>query len=403
MYQKSFTAVLAFALLLVLIVSNPTMAQNSVDLKIDVVDSRSNAVSDAIVTVYYSELLDGELTDYEVSGTTQNTGAFDITLNYSKNSTRINHVFYQVYHPSWSSDKLGIKLEKDSKKIHRRITIPIEFEIYRVSVLNNNSQPLNDVTVQLLSPFFSHKITKSNGIAQFSIPKGSIVNARAEHQYQSKIANFSNINGTHIAYIVYPFEDPKPLSSSRKYSFDMQILDSSSKSIPSKEFFIFSKSESFNLSYLSDSYGFIRAFSIPNSKIVLYWDIGGQTVSKDFDLTNLEEEKYLMDKLLKIHPPKITYIGESCYRVELNITDPHENALKQIDVKVIDGDESIAFTLEQNQIVDHSHILFNRVFCISKNTVFDIIATSPYEQEKLLCNSSEILSQQKILIILMHL
>ena len=230
---------------------------------------------------------------------------------------------------------------------------------------------------------FSHKITKSNGIAQFSIPKGSAVYARAEHYYQSEIANFSKVNDMNIAYISYPFENPTPLSSSKKYSFNMQILDSSSKPISNKKFVISSKSDSFNLSYLSDSYGFIKALSIPYSKIVLYWDVGTHGVSEDFDLSNLEKKKYTMDKLLKIHQPKITYIGESCYRVELNITDPRENALKQIDVKVIDGDESIAFTLEQNQIVDHSHILFNRVFCISKNTVFDIVATSPYEQEKL--------------------
>ena len=371
------------AIFTMLLLASVLFAQDSAQLKIDVVDKSNHVVSDALIIANYQELKGGNLTSKQIVGATDTGGSFDTTILFEENSTPASHMFIEVYHPYWSSGSLRVTIPKtDEKIISQKIKIPFDFETYRIRVSDKNGTALSSFNVQLLYPFFLSKKTEANGIVQFRVPKGIIPYGRLERKGEYQSFSFQqDSQKTNFLSLQYPFTTPNPLASDKKYSLILQVFDSQNEPLTAHPFIVSINGS--NATYFSDSHGNLRVSDIPQSNLTLHWNLYSHTYSKFYNLEDDIPKRLVSDQLLKIHSPSILHLGESCYRVEVNITDPREGALKQVVAKALDGNKTIAITLEQNQTVNKTHISFNRIFCVAEDTSFDIIASSPYENATL--------------------
>ena len=163
------------ALFTIFLLAATLLAQESAQLKVDVIDKSDHVISDAYVIASYQELIDGKLVNKQVTGTTDTGGSFDTTIYFEENSTPASHMFIQVYQPYWSSPSIRTQIPiVEPKVIEQKIKIPIEFETYRLRVSADNGTSLSAVNAQLLFPFFASKKTEANGIVQFRVPKGIV-------------------------------------------------------------------------------------------------------------------------------------------------------------------------------------------------------------------------------------
>lgn len=378
MRSKTFSVLIFFALF-----SGLIFAQSSAELKVDVLDKIDHVISDVLIFANYQEILDGNLVNKNVSGATNNGGAFETTLYFSQNATPASHMFIQAYHPYWSSNFVRARVPTEDEQIiiSQRFKAPIEFETYRVRVSNDKGVALSSINVEMFYPFFVSKPTELNGIAQFRFPKGITPYGRVEYNGEYELFTFDLDEKTNFISTFYPFENPIPLKSNKKYSLDLQMLDSTNQVLARQPVIV--SSDFSNATYFTDLQGNLRARDIPSQNITLYWQLYDYTYSQPYNLEDALPQKLISDRLLKIHTPSILHLGESCYRVEVNITDPRADALKQVVAKALDGDKTIAITLEQNQTYNQSQISFNRIFCVVDDTTFDIVASSPYENTSL--------------------
>jgi len=371
------------AIFTIFILAATLLAQDSAQLKVDVVDKSDHVVSDAYVIANYQELIDGKLVNKQITGMTDTGGSFDTTIFFEKNSTPASHMFIQIYHPYWASQSLRTVIPKTEQKlIEQKVKLPFEFETYRIRVSSEDGSALNAVSAQLLYPFFISKKTEANGIVQFRVPKGITPYGRLERNGEYQQFDFQqDSQKTNFLSLQYPFSNPQPLISDKKYNLELQIYDSLNEVLSSYP--VIASINGSNATYFSDSQGNLRIFDIPQSNLALHWRLFSHTYSKDYNLEEAIPKRLVSDQLLKIHSPSILHLGESCYRVEVNITDPREGALKQVVAKALDGNKTIAITLEQNQTINKTYISFNRIFCVAEDTTFDITASSPYENTTL--------------------
>lgn len=374
-------AITALAMLFLLCICS---AQNSTDISAYIFDADGHVVPDTFVFANYQELVNNTIYDRDISGFSDVSGSWSGTITPSKNVSISNFASIEAYLPYWSSDVQRLKLFGDAGgEISANFTAPLNFETYRVQVINNESLPMGGINVHIFRPMLFSKKTNSNGIAQFRFPKGYPVFGQAEFgdfvQYFS--FNISDKNSSNFITIPFMAKTSVPAVSNYSFNWTVQVLDSNGEAIKNSPFAL--SIERHNITYWSDSMGFLRFFEIPQDNITLYWQLYGYTFSKNFTMSQNPPQIFMSEKLLKIQTPSIAHLGESCYRVEVNITDPRKGVMKQVVARSEDGNQTLALTLEQNQSFDQSHVAFYRIFCVVEDTGFDIVASSPYENATL--------------------
>ena len=370
--------------LFLILFAGSAFSQQSAFVRAESVDKLGHVVSDVLIIISYQETISGKLVEKTINGTTNDVGIFETQIFFEENSTPSNYIFIQAYHPFWSSarQRLRVLSEDGQDEVNYLLSLPMEFETFRVRVSTNQSVPMSSVDVQMLSPFFVSKKTGSGGIAQFRFPKGSTPSGWVAYNNEYKQFEFIQNNETvNQVNVFYPFDPPTLVEPFSNYSLNIHTFDSASNALVSQQFTIHSNYST--SSYLSDSHGGLYISDIPFENITLSWFSYGYNYSRQISLSAPVPEKLFSEPLLRIHEPKITHLGESCYRVEVNITDPREGVLKQVIAKSVDSNQSIAITLEQNQTFNQSQLIFNRIFCVAEDTTFDIVASSPYENTTL--------------------
>ncbi|MFH1306623.1 MAG: hypothetical protein ABIH83_03130 [Candidatus Micrarchaeota archaeon] len=383
--QSAFKAV--FALFFLFLSGALFAVEESVDLIVVVYDGEGHVVSDVQVVANYQELINETIENVYDEGFTDVGGRWETIIYFTENSTPSDYMQLEAYSPYWSSEMLRVRIpKKEPREIYANFSMPFIFDTYRVRVLNEEGTPMSGIKVRIFQPIFLEKKTSSNGIAQFRLPSRSLVNGRVEHSGFMEEFEFlpPDINETKRSFFIsinYPFTTPKLVDSNKSYNWTVQMYESTGKVLSDHLFTI--KAGNYTIIYRTDSIGYLRIFDVSYEQINLSWEIYNYTYTKTFNLSQNLSDKLISKQLLKIHDPSIIHLGESCYRVEVNITDPRKGVMKQVVAKAEDGNQTLALTLEQNQTFNQSHIRFYRIFCVVEDTRFDIVATSPYENATL--------------------
>ncbi|MFA5108159.1 MAG: hypothetical protein WC492_01350 [Candidatus Micrarchaeia archaeon] len=352
-----------------------------VDLLVNVYDANGHVVPDVHIIAEYTQFANNSIYVNNLSGTTDIGGQWETTIKFAENLTPTEYISLEAYAPYWSSGIIRARIPSSGqRKVFANFTIPYEFETSRVQVLDSSSKPLKGAKVQLMSPIFMEKGTGSNGIVFLRFPKGLPINGWVEYsglKQEFKFSSQENQSSLPLVTIRVPFKNPKPTDSQGRFNWTVQIFDSNMKALSSVPFTVSQKD--YSSKYISDSYGFIFFNDIPYAELNLSWLLYDYPYTKSFDVSANPPERIVSEQLLQIHPPSVIGLGESCYRIEINITDPRVGVLKQVIARAEDNNETLALSLDQNQSFNQTQITFYRIFCVSDDTNFDIVASSPYE------------------------
>ena len=352
-----------------------------VDLLVNVYDANGHVVPDVHIIAEYTQFANSTIYVNSLNGTTDIGGQWETSVNFGENLTPTEYISLEAYAPYWSSSTIRAKIPSiGPRKVFANFTIPYEFETYRVQVLDSSSKPLKGVNVQLSSPVFMEKGTGSNGIVFLRFPKGFPVSGWVEHaglKQEFKFSEEKNQSSLPIVTIQIPFKNPKQAERQGHFNWAVQIFDSNMKALSSSPFVASQKD--YSSTYWSDSSGFIFFNNISYEELNLSWLLYDYQYTKSFNLSANPPTQIVSEQLLQIHAPSVISLGESCYRIELNITDPRTGAIKQVVARAQDGNETLALALDQNQSFNQTQMTFYRIFCVSDDTDFDIVASSPYE------------------------
>jgi len=354
-------------------------AEAPLDIYVSVYDAQGHVVPDAVILVDYQIMEDGNISERTFTGFTDVGGQMGKTLYFGENETISNYVYIWAYTPFYSPTSQRLRVPLGGKReVQANFTIPYNFNTYRILISGEGGAPLSGVNVRTLSPAFTIRKTNANGLAQFRFPEGLPVFGIAQRQGIMQFFNLSRGQGeASVLPLTFPTSGQVPLDINKTYNWTVQMLDPHNKALSSIPFTL--QTRGINATYFSDSRGFLRIFEIPYSDLVLSWELYNHTYEKEINLSKEAPGRIISDSVLKIHEPSIIHLGESCYRVEVNITDPRQGVIKQVVARTEDFNQTLALTLEQNQSFNESKIAFYRLFCVLDDTNFDIIASSPYE------------------------
>lgn len=352
-------------------------------INVFVTDQSGSIVPDALVIVDYQALTSNskEVVQKTARGFTETNGKWSATLTFEDSVTPQSYAHLRVITPLWSSEEKKLRITTDGKEATTNFKVPIEYKTYHVRVERSNKRPLKGSTVRIDSPFFQSRVTDATGLATFRFPKGLIVSGHVEYAGMSQEFSFleeqtKSDEKTETIDVRHPFSNPKKLDDAPTYDYSTTLLDSNN-SILANHPVLIETDQTIN-TYLTDTYGTLELSNIPQKDIRIHWSLYNFIHHLDVDLEDPPNE-LKTPSMLKIDTPQIIHLGESCYKVEVNITDLRDGTIKSVEAFAEDSNDSLVMTVDLKQNINKSVLLFYRVFCVNKDTNFNIRASGPHE------------------------
>ncbi len=374
---------LVLALLLTLLPLLHATAQ--ADMAISVLDADGHPVPDVLVTANYQTDGSRPALDGKAQGFTNSRGQWRATLTFPGNTTPAQYVQLSAYAPYWSSGRMQARIStKPNEELDANFTIPLFFETYRVQLISPGG-PIPGAELQLVSPGFVYRRSDSNGLVQMRFPRGLPVRGWVAYSGQMAWFDFASQSDQPSGqprqiFVRYPFENSAPAPSAGTYNLTARVSDPNDRLLFGQPFSV--QTPDANLTYLTDALGYLRLLGVPYPQVNLSWTLQNITYNLTLDLT-APPDIIRTPVLLQIQPPNVFPLGESCYRVLVNITDPRLDAVEQVIAVPENATTVLPFSLDQRLTVNRSTVHFYRVLCVLDDTGFDIVAANQYENSSL--------------------
>ncbi len=424
---KERTALVALFLLAGALLAPPAWAAAStapvsVNLLFSVNDSEGHAVPDAMIVVNYQT--DGNRSELDGvrQGFTDVSGTMRTRIFFASNITPPQYLYASAYTPFWSSDRVTLRIpETGARGAEANFTLPLALDTYRLNV-EKDGLPFPGANVRLFEPMFASKRTDQDGVAQFRLPRGGRVHGDVEYAGFAQEFEFRtpdqgpgalgtpdqtnpdigtnrstgtdtsaqpvNASGPQASNqtenppqvfnqtIRIPFENPVFSVANDSRIFSVQMFDSARNLLTIKPFNV--SAPGVEDTYFSDSNGIIYLRDVPYDSLNLTWFINNITYNATIDTRN-PPARIDTPVLLTIQPPDIASLGDDCYRIRINITDPRPDAIEQVVAKAKDSQDQLPFIMESSQI-SADVLNFQRILCVVEDTQFYITAANQYEE-----------------------
>ena len=360
-----------------------SLPARSYPILVNVQDADGHPVPDVLVMAsipsgaFSKDVID--LTNHTQEGFTDAAGRFRTTLRLAENETTPPSATLSAYTPYWSAAAPPQTLPKTpGEEISYTFQISQPLATYRLRALDYQGGPVQGITVRLVKPYFVVRQTDSNGLVSFRLPPNSAAAGQVEidGSYQPFVFNASAAGATQEIQMPVPLRHPLPLNISGEFNWSVQILDASGSPLGSQPIVL--EVGRSRWTYLSDNGGFIHLRNLPYGRVNLSWVIYNYTYRQEVSLERAPAVIRSPQLLtMTVSPPEP--LGESCYRVIVNVTDPRHNPLLQVSARPVLGASQVLFTLDK-KVALGSVLQFTRVLCVQADTTFEVTASNPFER-----------------------
>lgn len=351
----------------------------SSDIFVNIYDKNKIPLENVYIQLTYLEFVNQTLVTKTIAGLTDQNGQWIGKLELDFNSTPSNYLFLYYYHPHTSGTKT-LHFNPYSKSSFYDIELPLEVFVHRIGVFQSN-RPVFGAHVWFLRPYVHYSQTDKNGYSVVRFPSDTKVEGFIIYQNHSTFFDFFSNESTNIK-INYPFFYPLKINFSNSVFNITKIYLSTSDKKPFayKPIIISFNDLGFNSTYITDSFGVVYLPFSPTNNLTIFYFYGDQILSSSFEISNSSQNfKLNIPKLLTIGSPTITYIGESCYNVQVEISEPRRGIVQKVYAKALESNDTYILTIEQKQVLNKTKLFFYKIFCVLNDTYFDIFAQSPYE------------------------
>ncbi|MCL6088959.1 MAG: hypothetical protein M1530_02210 [Candidatus Marsarchaeota archaeon] len=316
---------------------------------------------------------------------TQTTGAGRARILLSVGANQSAPAAYlSVYTPYWSSAPKALNLpEIPADAIVQEVTMPLTLDTYRIRVSDAQGNPIPQARVQLLEPFPMVDFTDANGLMQTRLPAGSTVEGHVFYQRNAEAFSFGNktdASGIHEIGMFAPFRK-QAKAWNESWGWDVRLFDSMGRPLVLEDVRL--SSGGLNWTYRADRDGWVHAREIPNASINFSWT--GYNYNYSFIINlNSAGSKLQMPLLIRVSDPVKAELGDSCYRIDLNVTDARRDPSLQVSARSSLGGGALPFTLDKTvQLQNNSGVRFSRILCVEQDTGFEIAASNTFERTAL--------------------
>ena len=385
---------IGLVLALLMLLAQPLAAQSAIGLPArtyiitaDARDALDKPVPDALVLVQI--LPPGELpgvtnqTGRLLEARTSGAGRARILLGVAANQS-VPAAYLSVYTPYWSSAPKALNLpEIPADAIVQEVTMPLTLDTYRIRLSDAQGNPIAQARVQLTQPFPLVAFTDANGLMQTRLPAGR--NVEGNVFYQRNAENFSfgsktDASGIHELGMFAPFHK-QAKAWNESHGWDVRLFDSMGRPLALEDVRL--SSGGLDWVYRADRDGWVHAREIPNASVNFSWTGYNYTYSFDINL-NSAGTKLQMPLLLTITDPAKAELGDSCYRIDVNVTDARRDPSLQVNARSSLGSGALPFTLDRTvPIQNNSGVRFSRILCVEQDTGFEIGASNTFERTAL--------------------
>lgn len=348
-----------------------------VPLAVRVVDASGVVVPDVLIQVQYQSDGFRPLLDGQVEGFTNVRGQWRTAVQIA-NLSRALPLQVRAYAPYWASGTASAPIGPSEPSAAADFTLNLTLESYDVRVVDEAGAPVPGALVRLSSPWPLSRATDSAGLAQFRLPPGSNVSGRVEHLASYQPLSIPPSPSGAPVEVRLPFADPRPLlPSGPAYSASIQVRGVRDETLP---FLLVNVSSGGQTrSYLTDNAGYIHLRSAERPDALLSWAVDGNVYSADLDLA-ARPTLARAPVSIRILPPVVLSIGESCQRVSVTVINPRVGIPLNVTARSSGGSGApLAFAADPRTPLDGANVTFNRLFCPGNDTDFEITASNRYE------------------------
>ncbi len=349
---------------------------------VNVVDADGHPVPDVLVMAslpigdFNKEI--SNLTNHAQEGFTDAAGRWRTTLRLAENETTPPSATLRAYAPYWSAAAPPQTLPNPDDEISYTFQIDLSLATYRVRAIDYQGGPMPGIAVRLNKPYFVLLQTDSDGLVSFRLPPNSGVAGQVEigGNYEPFVFNGSVAGATQGLQVPIPLRQPLPFQVPQEFNWSVQILEASGTPLDSQPIQI--ESGSSRWTYLSDNAGFIHLRELPYDRVNLSWVIYNYTYRQEVRLDRAPAV-IRTQQLLTMAADSPEPLGDSCYRVSVNVSDPRHHPLLKVGARPLSGAGQILFTLDRE--VELGQVLqFTRVICVQADTTFEVTASNPFER-----------------------
>ncbi len=350
---------------------------------VSVVDADGHPVPDVLVMAsipsgdFNKNISD--LVNHSQEGFTDSAGRMRTTLRLSENETTPLFATLSAYTPYWSSTAPPQSLPATpGDEIDYTFQISQPLVTYRVRVSDYQGGPRQGVTVRLTKPYFVLRQTDSSGLVSFRLPQNFSVGGQVEigSNYESFAFNASQDGSTQEISVPIPLRHPVPLNITHLFNWSVQIFESSGRPLSNQPVELGVGRSRWT--YVSDSAGFVHFSDLPFERANLSWVIYNYTYHQEIILDRAPAV-IRTQQLLTMTASSPETLGDSCYRVNVNVTDPRHHPLLQVGARPVSGTNQLLFTLDK-EVTLGGVLQFTRVLCVETDTTFEVTASNPFER-----------------------
>ncbi|MFN3910220.1 MAG: hypothetical protein ACK4J0_03250, partial [Candidatus Anstonellaceae archaeon] len=313
---------------------------------INLYDKNKLPVENVYLLLSYQEFVNETLVSRNIEGISDQNGQWVAKLDFDFNSTPSNYLSLYYYHPQISGKKV-LSFNPYSKSSFYDVDLPIELLVHKIGVFQSN-KPVNNAHFWFFRPYLYYSKTDKNGYITVRFPKNSKVEGFLEYQNSTTYFDFFP-NESLVAKINYPFTFSVPIKFNTSFFniTKIHIGTSDKKPYAYKPVIISFNETKTNSTYFTDSFGMIYLTFSPFENLNIYYLYADQILSNQINLSNSSQNfRLTIPQLLSISKPNITYIGESCYNVKVEISEPRKGIVQKVYAKAIESNDTYLLTIE---------------------------------------------------------
>ncbi|GEM_PF-4938405 len=371
--EAKFALKACLALLLLLSCAFSSKAE----MLVRVLDSQGSSVPDAAVIISFQKNYSNPQLDGIAEGVTDSLGQWRGSVEFSPGAASVQYAFIRISTPYWASQRQQVRLPSSSEELLEvSFSSPVRIRSSRVRLISADGSPVQKAQVTLTRPYFLTKVTDFAGGAQFGTPEGEEVKGFVFYDGQAQEFSFTpKDEGIKSHDVRLPFLLPFD-SDGATYSLSAQMSNKDGAPITNTPFEI---SPPFPpIKAMSDTAGRLRISGSPYRKVNISFQVANFQAPVEVDLAAPPEE-IQQPPILKSSSPNAISLGEGCFRVQIEITDPRPNAQTEVSAQPIGNETKVAFVIDQSKPVGNYTVAFYRVICVQEDTSFQITAHNSYE------------------------
>jgi len=289
-----------------------------------------------------------------------------------------------VYTPYWSSGAITLTLPDRSSVQEQTITLPLPLNTYTVRVWDVNQNPVPQASVYLQQPFVLGKATDINGLVVFRLPANVNVSGYVRYMNKEQKFAFEHVNQSDTPWetaLRVPLRDAARPAINRTYDLTLLLYDSMGRPLD-RAAVVISTNES-NWTFVTDRNGYLYMRGWPSQKINLSWTSFNYTYNFEVNISR-PPISLRMPMLINISNPISEALGDSCYRISLNVSDKRQHPSLRVVARAANGAGVIPFSMDKIvKLENNSGLQFSRVLCVESDMAFDVLADNPFEQASL--------------------